>query len=93
MMRSHTLYTNITNTTRYNFTVLGEANVHRIFTSLEMYTDYTFQILAFTVKGNGNFSESIVVRTDEDGKLKYIYQYCWDSINEYRVSLLNKSIP
>ena len=38
------------------------------FTKLEKYTNYTFQVSAFTVKGEGNKSEPIVVITDEDGK-------------------------
>ncbi|XP_078350977.1 phosphatidylinositol phosphatase PTPRQ-like isoform X2 [Oculina patagonica] len=36
------------------------------FTGLEKYTNYTIQVLAFTVKGNGNRSQPIVVITDED---------------------------
>lgn len=38
------------------------------FSGLEKYTNYTIQVLAFTVKGEGNKSEPIVVITDEDGK-------------------------
>lgn len=38
------------------------------FSRLEMYTNYTIQLLAFTMKGEGNKSEPIVVITDEDGK-------------------------
>lgn len=38
------------------------------FTGLEKYTNYTIQVLAFTVKGEGNKSQPIVVITDEDGK-------------------------
>lgn len=38
------------------------------FSGLEMYTNYTIQILAFSAKGAGNKSEPIVVITDEDSK-------------------------
>ena len=43
------------------------------FSGLEMYTNYTIQVLAFTVKGAGNKSEPMMVITDEDGKW-IIYQ-------------------
>jgi len=35
---------------------------------LEKYTNYSIQVSAFTVKGEGNQSEPIVVITDEDGE-------------------------
>ena len=38
------------------------------FEKLEKYTNYTIQILAFTVKGDGQISEQVVVTTDEDSK-------------------------
>lgn len=38
------------------------------FEKLEKYTNYTIQILAFTVKGDGQISEQVVVITDEDSK-------------------------
>ena len=38
------------------------------FSGLEMYTNYTIQVSALTVKGAGNKSEPIVVITDEDGE-------------------------
>lgn len=38
------------------------------FSGLEMYTNYTIQVSAFTAKGAGNESEPIVAITDEDGK-------------------------
>lgn len=43
------------------------------FSRLEMYTNYTIQLLAFTVKGEGNKSEPIAVITDEDGKLMFFF--------------------
>ena len=45
------------------------------FTRLEKYTNYTIQILAFTVKGDGNRSEPTVVITDEDSKFCFSYPY------------------
>ena len=38
------------------------------FMGLEKYTNYSIQVSAFTVKGEGNQSEPIVVITDEDGE-------------------------
>ena len=38
------------------------------FMGLEKYTNYSTQVSAFTVKGEGNKSEPIVVITDEDGE-------------------------
>ena len=38
------------------------------FMGLEKYTNYSIQVSAFTVKGEGNLSEPIVVITDEDGE-------------------------
>ena len=37
--------------------------------SLEFYTKYELQLLAFTVVGDGNVSEPVYCMTDEDGKL------------------------
>lgn len=68
LVKTHIIYKDILNTSSYNITIHGETTLNRVFTSLEMFTDYTYRILAFTSKGNGNFSEPITVRTDEDGK-------------------------
>lgn len=38
------------------------------FTRLEKYTNYTIQVLAFTVKGEGEKSKPKVIITDEDSK-------------------------
>jgi len=65
---SYTLYNNNRNTTNYTVEVFGADNRERIFTSLEMFTDYTYEIRAYTRKGHGNYTLPIVVRTDEDGK-------------------------
>ena len=37
-------------------------------TGLDKYTEYEFQVLAFTSKGDGPKSSVVVVRTKEDGK-------------------------
>jgi netrin-G3 ligand len=62
----HLAYKNVSNDTSWNVTIDGENTLEHVFTSFEMYTDYVFQILAFTVKGDGNISEPLTVRTDED---------------------------
>ena len=38
------------------------------FMGLEKYTNYSIQVSAFTIKGEGTQSEAIVVITDEDGE-------------------------
>ena len=38
------------------------------FMALEKYTNYSIQVSAFTIKGEGNQSEPIVVITGEDGE-------------------------
>ena len=38
------------------------------FMALEKYTNYSIQVSAFTIKGEGNQSEAIVVITGEDGE-------------------------
>ena len=38
------------------------------FMGLEKYTNYSIQVSAFTIKGEGTKSEPIVVITDEDGE-------------------------
>ena len=38
------------------------------FMGLEKYTNYSIQVSAFTIKGEGTQSEPIVVITDEDGE-------------------------
>lgn len=37
-------------------------------TGLNKYTDYNITVFASTVKGNGNVSAAIIIRTDQDGK-------------------------
>ena len=57
--------TNQSEQTLQNVTVASR-NVS--FMGLEKYTNYSIQVSAFTVKGEGNKSEPIVVITDEDGE-------------------------
>ena len=66
----------------HNYTVIykekeGGAEVKKVVDSptrkyelkqLKNYTDYSIQVLATTVKGDGPCSAAIIVRTDENGK-------------------------
>ena len=40
----------------------------RVISALDKYTEYEFQVLAFTSKGDGPKSSVVVERTKEDGK-------------------------
>ena len=48
--------------------VVGENQTRLTINNLRMFLGYFFRISAFTSKGEGNISESILVSTDEDGK-------------------------
>jgi hypothetical protein len=52
----------------WNMIGVEERETSRTVNNLTMFTKYLFQISAFTSKGEGNTSESILVSTDEDGK-------------------------
>ena len=39
-----------------------------IYEGFLMFTNYTFQITAFTSKGEGPLSQEVVISTDEDGR-------------------------
>ena len=41
----------------------------RVVTGLDKYTEYEFQVLAFSSKGDGPKSLVVVERTKEDGKI------------------------
>ena len=41
----------------------------RVFSLLDKYTEYDFQVLAFSSKGDGPRSSVVVERTKEDGKI------------------------
>ncbi|XP_031558188.1 protein sidekick-2-like, partial [Actinia tenebrosa] len=47
-------------------TVINDTERHTELTGLEKYELYSIQILGFTVKGDGNLSEPVIVRTAED---------------------------
>ena len=49
--------------------------LHLAVKNLKMYTKYLFRISAFTKKGEGNISESVLVSTDEDGKSLHVRDY------------------
>ena len=46
----------------------GNATLTKDATMLNKYTEYEFQVLAFTSVGDGPKSSSVVKRTKEDGK-------------------------
>ena len=41
----------------------------KVFNGLNKYTEYEFQVLAFSSKGDGPNSSVVVERTKEDGKI------------------------
>ena len=47
--------------------VNGRIHLSTIIGGLTAYTNHTLRIAAFTIKGKGNFSEEIVIKTAEDG--------------------------
>ena len=49
-------------------TINSGATRNRQFTGLDKYTEYEFQVLAFTSVGDGPKSSVVVRRTEEDGK-------------------------
>ena len=49
-------------------TIKSGASLRRDFTGLDKYTEYEFQVLAFTSVGDGPKSPVKVERTNEDGK-------------------------
>ena len=53
--------------------VVGESRTRLTIKNLTMFIGYYVRISAFTSKGEGNISESILVSTDEDGKESLIY--------------------
>ena len=44
-------------------------SLSRVVSALDEYTEYEFQVLAFTSKGDGPKSSVVVERTKEDGKI------------------------
>ena len=51
-----------------SLTIDSRSTLKRVFTGLDKYTEYEFQVLAFTSAGDGPKSSVIVERTMEDGK-------------------------
>mgnify|MGYP002259938876 CR=1 FL=1 len=49
-------------------TITNETTRSRNIGELEKYTEYEFQVLAFTSVGDGENSSVVVERTNEDGK-------------------------
>ena len=55
--------------------VVSAPTTHVTLSSLEEYTNYSILVFASTVKGDGNASDAIIVRTDEDSKLSKALQF------------------
>ena len=49
-------------------TINSEVTLSKVVNGLEKYTEYEFQVLAFTLVGDGENSSVVVERTNEDGK-------------------------
>ena len=53
---------------------ISNGTIHRkVVTGLDKYTEYEFQVLAFTSVGNGPNSSAVVEGTNEDGKKLEIF--------------------
>ena len=50
-------------------TIQNKGTLTKNVTGLEKYTDYEFEVLAYTSVGDGPNSSSIIERTKEDGKI------------------------
>ena len=50
-------------------TIQNKGTLTKNVTGLEKYTDYEFEVLAYTPVGDGPNSSSITERTKEDGKI------------------------
>ena len=46
--------------------------------NLDIYTEYKIEVAARSTQ-DGNFSEAILVRTLEDGKLSFLYIFIWET--------------
>ena len=59
---------------------------------LDKYTEYEFQVLAFTSKGDGPKSSVVVVRTKEDGKnmgvIKIKIWLCFSAVRFHNYAVL-----
>ena len=53
-------------------TMTAPGSLALVLSNLDKYRRYTFKVLAFTVKGDGPLSTSVICSTDEDGKLTHV---------------------
>ena len=53
---------------KWSNVTVGPAHMKLVIESLHKYTLYEIRVAGVTVIGVGNFTESVLVRTDEDGK-------------------------
>ena len=54
-------------------TITNQGSLTKAVTGLQKYTEYEFQVLAFTSVGDGPNSSVIVKRTKEDGKIIIVF--------------------
>jgi len=52
-------------------TIQNQGSLTRNVTGLEKYTEYEFQVLAYTSVGDGPNTSVVVERTKQDGKIQY----------------------
>lgn len=57
------LYNDVNDTSRANSTLVSPKETHSKINGLNANTNYSFQVLAFTAKGNGAKSEAYFART------------------------------
>ena len=57
-------------------------SLSRVVSALDKYTDYEFQVLAFSSKGDGPKSSVVVERTKEDGKLILVKHYLYNYLRQ-----------
>ena len=56
-------------------TIQNQGTFTKNVTGLEKYTEYEFQVLAYTSVGDGPNSSSVAKRTKEDGKFIYSVEF------------------
>jgi len=62
----------------------GPTNSSTLIKNLLKFTSYRIQVSAFTVKGDGPFSDAVIVRTEEDGKEQCLVDIMY-LLNEWEV--------
>ena len=55
--------------------IWGNSTFSKNISGLEKYTEYEFEVLTLTGKGNGPSSSVLVVRTNEDGEIPKINKF------------------